>query len=94
MCLALPGRVIELAPDRPDFARVDVGGVVRSVHLGMLGGEPPAPGDWLALHLGFAIARMTEADAAEAMAYEENDPFGRLSPGVPTAATDSEEALG
>ncbi len=78
MCLELPGRVIEVVPDRTDIARVDVGGVVRAIHLGMLDGPPPAPGDWLTLHLGFAIGRMTDAEAAEALAFEENDPFGAL----------------
>ena len=78
MCLGLPGRVINLPADRPDVARVDVGGVVRTVHLGMLGTGPLVPGDWLEIHLGFAIDRMTEADALQAMAYEENDPFGAM----------------
>ncbi|MEK6720789.1 MAG: HypC/HybG/HupF family hydrogenase formation chaperone [Chloroflexota bacterium] len=76
MCIERPGRVIEIGVGRPDLARVDVGGEVKTVHLGMLGeGEPPAVGDWLALHLGFAIERMTEEQAREALTYAENDPF-------------------
>lgn len=76
MCIELPGRVVEIDQDRPGLAKVDVGGVHKTVHLGMLGGEPPAVGDWLALHLGFAIERMTEEQALETMQYAENDPFG------------------
>lgn len=85
MCIELPGRVVKVGVGRPDLARVDVGGVIKTVHLGMLVGELPAAGDWLALHLGFAIERMTETQAREALAYAENDPFAVLlaEPGVP-----------
>ncbi len=78
MCIELPGRVVGVGVDHSELARVDVGGVIKTVHLGMLGGEPPAVGDWLALHLGFAIERMTEAQAHEALSYAENDPFAAL----------------
>lgn len=73
MCIELPGRVVELPPDRVDVARVDVAGVIKSIHLGLLHGERPAPGDWVAIHLGFAIARITEVEAAEAIAFAEGD---------------------
>lgn len=78
MCIERPGRIVEMGVGRPDVARVDVGGVIRTVHLGMLAGEPPVVGDWLALHLGFAIERISEAAAREALAYAENDPFAAL----------------
>ncbi len=94
MCIALPGRVVELDDQRPELVRVDVGGVLRTVHLGMLGGDPPAVGDWLALHLGFAIERMTEALAYEVMAYAENDPFATVltdGPDVAAVTTGTQE---
>ena len=69
MCIELPGRVVEVTPGRPDVARIDVSGVVRSVHLGLLDGDPPKPGEWVAIHLGFAIARLTDEEAAEAIAF-------------------------
>lgn len=78
MCIERPGRVVAIEPDRPGLARVDVGGEVKTIHLGMLDGEPPAVGDWLALHLGFAIERLTEEQATEALSYAENDPFAAL----------------
>lgn len=77
MCIELPGQVVEIDVNRPGLARVDVGGTLKTVHLGMLS-EPPVVGDWLALHLGFAIERMTEEQAREALSYAENDPFGEL----------------
>ncbi len=69
MCIELPGRVVELPADRPDVARIDVAGVIKPVHLGLLDGGPPRIGDWLATHLGFAVAKITEAEAAEAIAF-------------------------
>lgn len=71
MCIELPGRVVELPADRPNVARIDVAGAIRSVHLGLLDGEPPQVGDWVAIHLGFAVAKITEAEAAEARALSE-----------------------
>ncbi len=76
MCIELPGRIVEIDAARPGLARVDVGGVLKTVHLGMLGGDPPAVGEWLALHLGFAIERLTYAQVRETLSYAENDPFG------------------
>lgn len=78
MCIELPGKVVAIETDRPGLARVDVGGAIKTVHLGMLDGEPPEVGDWLALHLGFAIERLTEEQATEALSYAENDPFAAL----------------
>jgi hydrogenase assembly chaperone HypC/HupF len=89
MCIELPGRVVEVGADLRGLAHVDVGGVIKTVHLGMLGGEPPAVGDWLALHLGFAIERMTKDQAREALAYAEHDPFATLLADGP----DTEAAL-
>lgn len=71
MCIELPGQVVELPADRPDVARIEVAGVVRAVHLGLLDGGPLKLGDWVSTHLGFAIARITDDEAAEAIAFAE-----------------------
>jgi len=65
MCLGIPGRVVELT-DRADIARVDVEGVVRDINMGMFETDPPGPGEWVMIHLGFALERMTEAEVEEA----------------------------
>ena len=67
MCLGIPGRVVELATVHPDLARVDVEGVVRDINLGLLEDDPAAVGDWVLIHLGFALQKMTEAEAKDAM---------------------------
>ena len=67
MCLGLPGRIIERSADQPDIARVDVDGVPRDVNVSLLDDDPPGPGDWVLIHLGFALERMTEAEARESL---------------------------
>ncbi|HEY8478919.1 MAG TPA: HypC/HybG/HupF family hydrogenase formation chaperone [Spirillospora sp.] len=62
MCLAIPGEIVEIMPDRP-LATVDVTGVRRPVNIGLLDGEPLAPGDWVLIHVGFAMSRIDEEEA-------------------------------
>ena len=68
MCLGIPGRVIERSPDHADVARVDVEGVVRDINMALLDDDPAQPGEWVLIHLGFALQTMTEAEAAEMVA--------------------------
>ena len=60
MCLAIPGRVVAL-DDGDGLATVDVSGVVRRVNVGLL--ESVEPGDWVLIHVGFALARVDEEEA-------------------------------
>ena len=64
MCLGIPGRVIEMVDGYADqIALVDVVGKVRQVNVGMLE-CPVAPGDWVLIHLGFAV-EVIDQDGAE-----------------------------
>ncbi len=65
MCLGLPGRVVEVTPGY-DLAKVDVAGVVRDINIGLLD-EPPAVGQYILIHTGFALELMTEQQAADAL---------------------------
>ncbi|MCU1655448.1 MAG: hydrogenase assembly chaperone HypC/HupF [Pseudonocardiales bacterium] len=65
MCLGIPGRIVEIGPGS-DLARVDVAGVVRDISLGLLDG-PWAPGDYILIHSGFALERMTAEEARDAL---------------------------
>ena len=67
MCLAIPGKIVELDPHNEQLAVVDVVGVRRRVDLGLLQDELPAPGDWVLIHVGFAMSKISEADAADQM---------------------------
>ncbi|MEO3826603.1 HypC/HybG/HupF family hydrogenase formation chaperone [Actinomadura sp. B10D3] len=62
MCLAIPGEIVEIMPDRP-LATVDVTGVRRAVNIALLDGERLAAGDWVLIHVGFAMSRIDEAEA-------------------------------
>jgi hydrogenase assembly chaperone HypC/HupF len=93
VCIELPGRVVELPADRPSVARVDIAGTIRSVHLGLLDGEPPQVGDWVAIHLGFAVARITEVEAAEARALAEGGEWDwQIDDVLETAAREGAQA--
>ena len=64
MCLAIPGKVVEITDETHRLATVDVGGVRRTVNIGLLDGdEPVVPGDWVLIHVGFAMSRVDEEEA-------------------------------
>jgi hydrogenase expression/formation protein HypC len=67
VCLAIPGKIIEIDSQNPQQAVVDVVGVRRKVDLGLLRDDPPVPGDWVLIHVGFAMSKISEADAADQM---------------------------
>jgi len=67
MCLAIPGQVVELFPDQPNAALIDVVGVRRKVDLGLLQDNLPVKGDWVLIHVGFAMSKISEVDAIDQM---------------------------
>lgn len=69
MCLAIPGRVVEFVDNtHGQLALVDVLGVSRNINIGMLeGDEQVSPGDWILIHMGFALSKVDEAEAARAL---------------------------
>jgi len=67
VCLAIPGKIIEIDPQNELQAVVDVVGVRRKVDLGLLQDDPPVPGDWVLIHVGFAMSKISEADAEDQM---------------------------
>jgi hydrogenase expression/formation protein HypC len=67
MCLAIPGQVVELFPDQPNAALIDVVGVRRKVDLGLLQDNLPVKGDWVLIHVGFAMSKISEEDAVDQM---------------------------
>jgi hydrogenase expression/formation protein HypC len=67
MCLAIPGRFVELVTDPIPLAMVEVTGVRRRVDLGLLLDDMPAVGDWVLIHVGFAMSKISERQAEEQM---------------------------
>lgn len=67
MCLAIPGKIVELSAQNDANAMVDVAGVRRRVNLGLIEEDAPAPGDWILIHVGFALTKISEHDAIDQM---------------------------
>ena len=67
MCLGIPARLVAGDTGHPDLVVAEVGGVPRTVNVGLLD-ERPGPGDWILLHMGFALSTMTAEEAADALA--------------------------
>jgi hydrogenase expression/formation protein HypC len=65
MCLAIPGRVLEVVDEDNRLARVEVAGVQRNVNIGLLdsNGDAAGPGDWVLIHVGFAMSKVDEDEA-------------------------------
>ena len=71
MCLGIPGEVVELSVDRTDLAMVDVSGVKRAINIGLLEEGEVGPGDWVLIHVGFAMSKIDEAEAKAALEFLE-----------------------
>jgi hydrogenase expression/formation protein HypC len=61
MCLAIPGQILEVVDESNRLARVDVAGVQRNVNIGLL--DDAGVGDWVLIHVGFAISQVDEDEA-------------------------------
>ena len=66
MCLAIPGKIVEFAEDSR-LATVEIAGVRRKVDLGLLPDDMPHLNDWVLIHVGFAMSKISEADALDQM---------------------------
>jgi hydrogenase expression/formation protein HypC len=84
MCLGIPGEIVEIVPERPDLAVVDVVGVRRTVNIGLLTDDEAKPGAWVLVHVGFAMSRIDELEAAATL---------ELLTGLGQAYTDELDAL-
>ena len=71
MCLGIPGRVVEFVDEARQLAKVDVASVRRIVHVGLLQPEGLERGDWVLIHVGFAISKIDEEEAKRTIAFLE-----------------------
>ena len=69
MCLGIPGEVVEILADREDLAMVSVEGVKRAVNIGLLEDETLVPGDWILIHVGFALSKIDEREAKASLEW-------------------------
>jgi hydrogenase expression/formation protein HypC len=62
MCLAIPGQIVEIVDEGNRLATVDIAGVRRRINVGLL--DDVEPGDWVLVHVGFALSKVDEEEAA------------------------------
>ncbi|MCC5635676.1 HypC/HybG/HupF family hydrogenase formation chaperone [Nostoc sp. CHAB 5844] len=71
MCLGIPGQIVEITDTQKKLAIVDVAGVKRQVNIACIVDEQHSPeaclGDWVLVHVGFAMNRINEEEAAETL---------------------------
>ncbi len=82
MCLGIPGEVVAITDAQANLATVNVGGVRRAINIGLL--DDITPGDWVLVHVGFAMSKIDEAEAAAVL---------ELLAGIGQAYTDELKAL-
>jgi hydrogenase expression/formation protein HypC len=66
MCLAIPGQIVDVIDEGNRLAIVDVAGVQRTINIGLLDDDADGgagPGDWVLIHVGFAMSRVDEEEA-------------------------------
>lgn len=68
MCLGIPGEIVEVMGGPGDLAKVDVAGVRRAINIGLLGDGEIRVGDWVLVHVGFAMSKIDQAEAAATLA--------------------------
>lgn len=73
MCLAIPGQLVEIVDEDLRLATVEIAGVRRAVNIGLLDGDGgAAAGDWVLVHVGFALSKVDEEEAQATLALLRN----------------------
>lgn len=67
MCLGIPGQIIEIVDEVNHIAKVEVSGVRRNINVALLIDEGIGPGDWVLIHVGFAMSKIDEMEAQETL---------------------------
>lgn len=98
MCLGIPAQLVAGDTGHPDLVMAEVGGVPRTVNVGLLE-DRPGPGQWILVHMGFALSVMTAEEAQDAVTAlgAEREAADReadaLQAAIETAARAQEEAI-
>jgi len=69
MCLGIPGRIVEFVDATHQIARAEVSGVRRNINVGLVLPDGLDVGDWVLIHVGFALSKIDEAEAARTTEY-------------------------
>ena len=73
MCLGIPGQIVEIVDDENHIAKAEVSGVRRNVNIGLLteGDDAVGIGDWVLIHVGFAMSKIDEEEARQTREFLE-----------------------
>ena len=73
MCLGIPGQIVEVVDDQNHIAKAEVSGVRRNVNIGLLteGDDAVGVGDWVLIHVGFAMSKIDEEEARQTREFLE-----------------------
>jgi hydrogenase expression/formation protein HypC len=73
MCLGIPGQIVEVVDDEHHIAKAEVSGVRRNVNIGLLteGDDAVGIGDWVLIHVGFAMSKIDEGEARQTLQFLE-----------------------
>ena len=67
MCLGIPGRIVEFVDAERQLAKVEVSGVRRTINVALVAPDGLEIGDWLLIHVGFAVSKIDEIEAARTL---------------------------
>lgn len=67
MCLGIPGKIVEIVDASKSIAKVDVSGVKRNINVGLLNPDEASVGNWVLIHVGFALSQIDEQEAHETL---------------------------
>ncbi|MFL5802932.1 MAG: HypC/HybG/HupF family hydrogenase formation chaperone [Roseiflexaceae bacterium] len=67
MCLGIPGQIVEFVDDANHIAKVNVSGVKRNINIALVRPDGIALGDWVLIHVGFAMSKIDEREAQETL---------------------------
>jgi hydrogenase expression/formation protein HypC len=67
MCLGIPGQIVEFVDDANHIAKVNVSGVKRNINVALVRPDGIALGDWVLIHVGFAMSKIDEHEAQETL---------------------------
>ena len=96
MCLGIPGQLVEIIDRKEQRGVVDVDGVRREINIGLVTGEEVNVdvGDWVLVHVGFAMSKIDEQEAAETLSFMKglgsvyDDEIDQFSQALPLYADD------
>ena len=64
MCLGVPAQIVDFAKAAQNIATVSISGVNREISVDLMVDEPLEVGDWVLVHVGFALAKIDADEAA------------------------------